>query len=96
MGKKLGVTDTGVENHKIEGTKYIAPKEDDVEQFNLVCKLSCVKNLFKTFREKSLATMKSCRCVSPAVPGPFPQIWTQIDELACKVYGALDVLNELI
>lgn len=96
MGKKLGVTDTGVENQKIEGTKYIAPKEDDVEQFNLVCKLSCVKNLFKTFREKSLASMKSCRCVSPAGPGPFPQIWTQIDELACKVYGALDVLNELI
>ncbi len=28
MGKKLGVTDTGVENQKIEGTTYIAPKED--------------------------------------------------------------------
>ena len=50
MGKKLGVTDTGVENQKVEGTTYIAPKEDAVEQFNLICKLSCVKNLFKTFR----------------------------------------------
>ena len=31
MGKKLGVTDTGVENQKIEGTTYIPPKEDKVE-----------------------------------------------------------------
>ena len=96
MGKKLGVTDTGVENQKIEGTTYIAPKEDAVEQFNLVCKLSCVKSLFKTFREKSLDTMKSCRCVSPAGPGPYPTIWCHIDELAAPVYGALDVMNELI
>lgn len=63
MGKKLGVTDTGVENHKVEGTTYVAPKEDNVESFNLVCKLSCVKKLFKELREKSLDAMKSCRCV---------------------------------
>lgn len=96
MGKKLGVTDTGVENQKIEGTTYIAPKEDAVEQYNLVCKLSCVKNLFKTFREKSLAAMKSCRCTCSAGPGPYPTIWCHIDELAAPVYGALGVLNELI
>ena len=96
MGKKLGVTDTGVENQKIEGTTYIAPKEDAVEQYNLMCKLSCVKNLFKTFREKSIETMKQCRGVSPAGPGPFPTIWCKIDELAAPVYGALDVMNELI
>ena len=96
MGKKLGVTDTGVENQKIEGTTYIAPKEDAVEQYNLVCKLSCVKSLFKTFREKSLEAMKSCRCVSPSGPGPYPLIWCNIDILATKVYGALDVMNQLI
>ena len=59
-------------------------------------KLSCVKSLFKTFREKSLETMKQCRCVSSSGPGPYPQIWTNIDVLAAKVYGALDVMNQLI
>ena len=96
MGKKLGVTDTGIENQKPEGTVYKAPKEDDVERYNLVCKLSCVKNLFKTFREKSLETMKKSRCVAPSGPGPFPTIWTNIDVLAAPVYAALDVMNELI
>ena len=47
MGKKLGVTDTGVENHMIEGTKYIPPKEDAVEKFNLQLKLSQVKQVFQ-------------------------------------------------
>ena len=96
MGKKLGVTDTGVENHKIEGTTYIAPKEDAVEQFTLVNKLSSVKSLFKTFREKSLATMKKGRCTCSSGPDSYPQIWTNIDTLAAPVYGALDVMNELI
>lgn len=96
MGKKLGVTDTGVENQKVEGTTYVAPKPDAVEQYNLVNKLSCVKNLFKTFREKSIETMKQCRCVSSSGPGPYPNIWCKIDELAAPVYGALDVMNELI
>ena len=96
MGKKLGVTDTGVENQKVEGTTYIAPKEDDVEQFNLICKMSCVKNLFKTFREKSIKAMKSCRGVAASGPGPFPLIWCNIDILAAKVYCALGVLNDLI
>lgn len=54
MGKKLGVTDTGVENQKIEGTTYVAPKEDDVEDVNLVCKMSCVRKLFQQLREKSI------------------------------------------
>lgn len=46
MGKKLGVTDTGVENHEIEGTTHISPKEDIVESYLLIPKLSCVKALF--------------------------------------------------
>ena len=96
MGKKLGVTDTGVENHKIEGTKYIPPKEDAVEQYTLVNKLSCVKNLFRTFRENSIDTMKKCRCVSSSGPGDFPQIWTNIDVLATPLYRDLDIMNELI
>ena len=96
MGKKLGVTDTGVENQKIEGTTHIAPKEDDVEDVNLVCKMSCVKKLFQQLREKSLDAMKSCRCVASAGPGPYPQIWTNIDVLAKPLYTDLDVMNELI
>lgn len=54
MGKKLGVVDTGIENHKIEGTTYKKPKEDDVENVTLKCKLSCVKTLFQQLREKSM------------------------------------------
>ena len=50
MGKKLGVTNTGTTNDKVEGTKTIAPKPDDVEKIKLVCKLSCVKKLFKELR----------------------------------------------
>lgn len=96
MGKKLGVSNTGVENHKTEGTTYIAPKEDAVEQFTLTNKLSCVKKLFQELREKSLDTMKQCRCVAPCGPGPFPLIWCNIDTLANPVYGALDIMNELI
>ena len=96
MGKKLGVTATGTENHEIEGTTYVPPKEDAVEQYNLVCKLSCVKNLFKQFREKSLETMKQCRCVSPSGGGPYPQIWTNIDVLSEPVYTDLNIFNELV
>ena len=96
MGKKLGVSDTGIENHKKEGTTYIAPKEDAVEDYNLVCKLSCVKKLFKEMREASLDTMKSCRCVSSAGPGPYPDIWCNIDTLATPLYRDLEIMNELI
>ena len=96
MGKKLGVTDTGVENQKVEGTTYIAPKEDAVEDYSLVNKLSCVKSLFKEFREKAMETMKSCRCVSSSGPGPYPQIWTNIDVLASPVYTDLAIMNELV
>ena len=71
MGKKLGVTDTGVENEKIEGTKYIPPKEDAVEDYTLSCKLSNVKSLFKEFREKAMETMKQCRKVSSSGSGPY-------------------------
>lgn len=71
MGKKLGVTDTGVENQKVEGTTYIAPKEDAVEDYTLSCKLSCVKSLFKEFREKAMETMKQCRKVSSSGSGPY-------------------------
>ena len=68
MGKKLGVTSTGVENHKVEGTKYKKPVEDNVENFVLSSKISNVKKLFKELREKSIETMKKCRCVSPSGP----------------------------
>ena len=71
MGKKLGVTDTGVENEKVEGTKYIAPKEDAVEDYTLSCKLSSVKSLFKEFREKAMETMKQCRKVSSSGSGTY-------------------------
>lgn len=57
MGKKLGVTDTGIENHKIEGTKYIPPKTDKVEDYSIVDKLSQVKKLFQQLRDKSLDAM---------------------------------------
>ena len=96
MGKKLGVTDTGIENQKIEGTTYIPPKEDDVESVNLVNKLSCVKKLFQQLREKSLGAMKTSRCIGSAGPGPYPDIWNNIDVLATPVYTDLDIMNELI
>ena len=97
MGKKLGVTDTGITNEKKEGTKYIKPKEDDVEDFKLICKLSAIKSLFKEFRQKAIDSgLKSCRCVSPSAPGPYQNIWSKIDELAKPVYNNLDIMNELI
>lgn len=96
MSKALGVTDSGIENNKVEGTTYIAPKQDDVEDFNIVCKLSCVKKLFKELREKSLDAMEACRGVSSAGPGPYPDIWTNIDVLASPVYTDLYVMNQLI
>lgn len=76
MGKKLGVTNTGTTNDKVEGTTFKAPDPDDVESINLVCKLSCVKKLFAELRKKSMDALNSCRCVSAAGPGPYPQIWT--------------------
>lgn len=95
MGKKLGITTTGLTTEK-PASVYTAPKEDQVEDINLVCKLSCVKKLFQQLRNKSMETMKSCRCVSPSAPGPFPLIWTKIDELAIPLYADLDHLNTLI
>ena len=96
MGKKLGVTDTGVENQKIEGTKYIQPKEDDVENYTLLNKLSCVKNLCQTFREVSIENMKTQRSAYVTGDRDYPMIWQHIDELAQPVYEALNVMNELI
>ena len=96
MGSGLGVTSTGVENQNIEGTVYKAPKEDSVEDINLVCKMSCVKKLFQTLREASIKTMKSPRCVAGGGGGGYPAIWTTIDELANNVYTALDIMNQLI
>lgn len=95
MEKKLGVTKSGVSNHK-EPNVFIPPKEDDVESINLQCKLSCVKKLFDQLRCKALDSLKSCRCVCPSGPGPFPLIWTRIDDLADPFYGDLDQLNILI
>lgn len=58
MGKKLGVKDTGKENHEVNGQKYKKPDDDKVEQFSLQEKLSSVKKLFKEFREKANERMK--------------------------------------
>ena len=96
MGKKLGVTDTGTENHKIEGTVFKAPEPDDVENINLVQKLSAVKNLFQIMRDMSIDTMKQCREIKVCGSGPWPDIWCEIEELAKPVYADLDFLNDLI
>ena len=96
MGKGLGVTDTGIENHKTEGTTFNPPKEDAVEDYKLVCKLSCVKKMFKTLRENSLDAMETSRCVCSAGPGPYPDIWCNIDTLAKPLYTDLNIMNELI
>ena len=96
MGKKLGVTDTGIENHKIEGTKYIPPKPDMVEYVILMEKLSPVKKLFQQLREKSMDALKEFRFPKFAGPGPFPDIWTNISDLAEPVYEDLEIMNELI
>ena len=92
MGKKLGVTDTGVENQKIEGTKYIQPKPDMVEQYNLVGKLSCVKNLFKTFREKSLEAMKNSIRYYTELVEAADQAWADKNYVSvfCPDHGAHD------
>lgn len=58
--------------------------------------MSCVKKLFQTLREASLDAMKSCRCVCSAGPGPYPDIWCNIDTLATPVYRDLSIMNELI
>ena len=96
MGKKLGVTDTGVENQKIEGTTHIAPKEDDVENVVLVNKISCVKKLFRQMRDQALDTLEASRCTTSSGPGPYPDIWGNIDVLATPLYRDLDIMNELI
>ena len=76
MGKKLGVTDTGATNDKKDGTVIVPPDPDDVEQYNLVCRLSCVNKLFKELRDKSMEVMEHCRPVASSGPGPYPLIWT--------------------
>ena len=96
MGKKLGVTDTGTTNDKKDGTVIVPPDPDDVEQYNLVCKLSCVKKLFKELRDKSMDAMHQCRPCGGGGGGPFTKIWTEIDTLADPVYTDLDIMNELI
>jgi len=95
MGKKLGVTNSGITNEK-KGATFISPKKDQVENFNLVCKLSCVKKLFKQLREQSLDTMKTSRCVSSSGPGPYPTIWCEIEKLANPVYSDLSIMAQLI
>lgn len=96
MGKKLGVTDTGTENHKTEGTVFKAPKEDSVESYTLKNKLSPVKAMFKQLREKGLDAMKESRCVSQCGAGNYPEIWCNIDTLFTPVERDLNILNELI
>lgn len=96
MGEKLGVTNTGTTNEKPEGTTYIPPKEDAVESYNLVPKLSKIKEMFQEMREKSLEAMKTPRCVACCGAGPYPDIWCKIEELAIPVYRDLSIMNELI
>ena len=72
MGKRLGVTSTGVENNQVEGSSFTMPREDDVEDYTLVKKLSNVKKLFQEMREKSLQSMQQQRGVSPGGSGPYP------------------------
>jgi hypothetical protein len=55
-----------------------------------------VKKLFQQLRQQSLDSMKCCRCTSCSGPGPYPDIWTNIDVLATPVYRDLLILNELI
>ena len=96
MGKKLGVTNTGTTNDKVEGTVPIAPKPDDVENINLVCKLSCVKKLFAELRKKSMDAMMAGRPCGGGGGGPYTRIWTDIDTLSEPVYKDLEIMNELI
>lgn len=96
MGAALGVTDTGIENHKTEGTVTSPPTPDDVENINLVNKLSCVKKLFQELRLESLDAMKTSRCTSACGSGSYPDIWCNIDTLATPLYTDLDIMNELI
>lgn len=63
---------------------------------NLVCKLSNVKKLFKQLRDKSIETMKKCRCVNPTPCDQYTKIWKDIDTLAKPLYRDLDIMNELI
>ena len=96
MGKKLGVTSGGKENHEKGATKYKEPVPDNVEKYKLVDKLNAVKKLFKELREKSIKAMKQCRCVSCCGAGSFSDIWTRIDDLAKPLYTDLTIMNELI
>lgn len=46
MGKALGTTNTGTTNEKVDGTKFIEPKEDAVEEIRLTLYKSPVKEMF--------------------------------------------------
>ena len=108
MGASLGVTSTGIENHKlgvidseldnqkIEGSYTQPPEADDVEKENFSQKLSCVKKLFQELRLASLAAMETSRCTSPSGGGSYSDIWSNIDTLATPLYTDLDIMNELI
>ena len=72
MGEKLGVVNTGVENRKVEGTVYVAPRYDDVEDFRLVNKLSNVKKLFQELRYKSITALKQGKPSQASGGGPWP------------------------
>ena len=72
MGEKLGVANTGVENRKTEGTVYVAPRQDAVEEFRLVNKLSNVKKLFQELRYKSITALKQGKPSQAGGGGPWP------------------------
>lgn len=97
MGKKLGVSATGVENNKTNGTTYKSMKYDSIEDVDLVDKTSCVKKKYQQLRNSSLNDgLKKCKCVQSSGPGPYWDIWNNIDVFAEPVYTDLDILNELI
>lgn len=96
MAQSLGVVDTGIENHKVEGTVATPPDPDDVEKVNFSEKLSCVKKLFQQIRDEANKTLQQSRCSSACGSSSYPQIWSNIDTLAEPLYTDLDILNELI
>ena len=96
MGKKLGVTDTGTTNEKVENTRFIEIKYDETEYTFLFEQMSEVKAVFQSLREQALDSMKESRKVNNQSSSDYPNIWTQIDTLATPVYDDLCIMNELI
>lgn len=96
MGTALGTTNTGTTNEKTDGTKFIEPKEDEVEKFRMMVVNSPVLTMFQELREKALEKLKAEKEVENTDADEYPNIWKNIDVLAKPVYNDLCILNELI